>query len=107
MLVAGRTGPERQVQPLERLLGLAVILSVGTQGRFQAAGRQGRLDAAVHGMADGHGQQSVGQAEPVVEIAAQGLGLRGPAGQVPMVQQRRDAWATGSAASARRRQSAS
>ena len=39
---------------------------------------------------DRHRQQSVGQAEPVVEIAAQGLGLRGPAGQVPMVQQRRD-----------------
>ena len=41
-------------------------------------------------MADGHGQQSVGQAKPVVEISAQRIGLRGPTGHVPLVQKRGD-----------------
>ena len=57
-----------------RVCCFATILSVGAKGRFHADGGQRRLDPAIHRVPHGDGQQPVGQAEPVVEIAPQAVG---------------------------------
>ena len=90
MLIAGRSGPERQVDLLKHPFGLTVVACMGANGRFDDVGGQRAGHSLFGRLANRHGQQSAGQAEPIVKRPANSLGLRRPAGHVPTVQQRRN-----------------
>ena len=90
MLIAGRAGPERQIDLRQHAFGLAVVWSMTAERGPDGVGRQRAGDSLLGSPTDRRGQQTVGQAEPIVERPADLIGLGRPAGQVPAVQQRRD-----------------
>ena len=89
-LIAGRTGPDRQIDLREHAFGLAVVSGMTAERGSDGVGRQCAGDPLLGRPTDRRRQQAVGQAEPIVERPADLLGLGRPAGQVPAVQQRRD-----------------